>query len=72
MKKKDFVTQDLLSKIYQHNDPGPRKLPPERRLAEEYGVPLGAGKTRRHRRHTHRAGLGDLDKRADEQQSAGL
>ena len=38
MKKKDFVTQDLLSKIYQHNDPGPRKLPPERRLAEEYGV----------------------------------
>ncbi len=38
MKKKDFVTQDLLSKIYQHSEPGPRKLPPERQLAEEYGV----------------------------------
>ncbi|WP_336982004.1 MULTISPECIES: GntR family transcriptional regulator [unclassified Cedecea] len=38
MKKKDFVTQDLLSKIYQHSESGPRKLPPERQLAEEYGV----------------------------------
>ena len=38
MKKKEFVTQDLLSKIYQHASPGPRKLPPERQLAEEYGV----------------------------------
>lgn len=38
MKKKEFVTQDLLSKIYQNNDAGPRKLPPERQLAEEYGV----------------------------------
>ncbi|MEH2922737.1 GntR family transcriptional regulator [Samsonia erythrinae] len=38
MKKKDFIAQDLLSKIYQHADPLPEKLPPERRLAEEYGV----------------------------------
>jgi DNA-binding GntR family transcriptional regulator len=38
MKKKEFVTQDLLSKIYQQTTPGPRKLPPERQLAEEYGV----------------------------------
>ncbi|MGL5698438.1 MAG: GntR family transcriptional regulator [Kluyvera sp.] len=38
MKKKEFVTQDLLSKIYQHSSDGPRKLPPERQLAQEYGV----------------------------------
>lgn len=38
MKKKDFIAQDLLSKIYQHADPLPEKLPPERVLAEEYGV----------------------------------
>ncbi|VYT83623.1 GntR family transcriptional regulator [Metakosakonia massiliensis] len=38
MKKKEFVTQDLLSKIYQDNASGPRKLPPERQLAQEYGV----------------------------------
>lgn len=38
MKKKEFVTQDLLSKIYQQPGDGPRKLPPERQLAEEYGV----------------------------------
>lgn len=38
MKKKEFVTQDLLSKIYQNSESGPRKLPPERQLAEEYGV----------------------------------
>ena len=38
MKKKEFVTQDLLSKIYQFSDSGPRKLPPERQLAEDYGV----------------------------------
>jgi DNA-binding GntR family transcriptional regulator len=38
MKKKEFVTQDLLSKIYQQTAPGPRRLPPERQLAEEYGV----------------------------------
>lgn len=38
MKKKEFVTQDLLSKIYQISEPGPRKLPPERQLAQEYGV----------------------------------
>ncbi|HCN96804.1 MULTISPECIES: GntR family transcriptional regulator [Leclercia] len=38
MKKKEFVTQDLLSKIYQDTTAGPRKLPPERQLAEEYGV----------------------------------
>lgn len=38
MKKKEFVTQDLLSKIYQFSDSGPRKLPPERQLADEYGV----------------------------------
>jgi len=38
MKKKEFVTQDLLSKIYQFSEVGPRKLPPERQLAEEYGV----------------------------------
>lgn len=38
MKKKDFIAQDLLSKIYQHTDPLPGKLPPERQLAEKYGV----------------------------------
>lgn len=38
MKKKEFVTQDLLSKIYQDTTPGPRKLAPERQLAAEYGV----------------------------------
>lgn len=38
MKKSEFVTQDLLSKIYQQSDGSPRKLPPERQLAEEYGV----------------------------------
>lgn len=38
MKKKEFVTQDLLSKIYQQHSEGPRKLTPERQLAEEYGV----------------------------------
>lgn len=38
MKKREFVTQDLLSKIYQDASPGPRKLPPERQLAQEYGV----------------------------------
>lgn len=38
MKKKEFVTQDLLSKIYQSDADGPRKLPPERQLAEEYSV----------------------------------
>lgn len=38
MKKKDVVMQDLLSKIYQQHDPAERKLPPERQLAEEYGV----------------------------------
>lgn len=38
MKKSEFVTQDLLSKIYQNDPSGPRKLPPERQLAEEYGV----------------------------------
>ncbi|RKQ40918.1 GntR family transcriptional regulator [Enterobacter sp. R1(2018)] len=38
MKKKEFITQDLLSKIYQRSGPALRKLPPERRLAEEYGV----------------------------------
>ncbi|WP_435929328.1 GntR family transcriptional regulator [Dryocola sp. BD613] len=38
MKKKEFVTQDLLSKIYQHSGSALRKLPPERQLAEEYGV----------------------------------
>lgn len=38
MKKKEFVTQDLLSKIYQQSGSTLRKLPPERQLAEEYGV----------------------------------
>ncbi|HEY1843472.1 MAG TPA: GntR family transcriptional regulator [Buttiauxella sp.] len=38
MKKKDFVTQDLLSKIYQQSGTALSKLPPERQLAEEYGV----------------------------------
>lgn len=39
MKKSEFVTQDLLSKIYQQSDAGRLlKLPPERQLAEEYGV----------------------------------
>lgn len=36
--EKEFVTQDLLSKIYQSDADGPRKLPPERQLAEEYSV----------------------------------
>ncbi|QKJ57238.1 GntR family transcriptional regulator [Serratia fonticola] len=38
MKKKEFVIQDLLSKIYQHSTLENRKLPPERQLAQEYGV----------------------------------
>lgn len=39
MKKSEFVTQDLLSKIYQQSAAGQaQKLPPERQLAEEYGV----------------------------------
>lgn len=38
MKKKEFVIQDLLSKIYQRNDNQRRKLPPERQLALEYDV----------------------------------
>ncbi|PKH19997.1 GntR family transcriptional regulator [Enterobacterales bacterium CwR94] len=38
MKKKAFVTQDLLSKIYQYRGETPHRLPPERQLAEEYGV----------------------------------
>ena len=38
MKKREFIAQDLLSKIYQHRDSPLEKLPPERRLAEEYGV----------------------------------
>ncbi len=38
MKKKEFVTQDLLSKIYQQYSGSARKLPPERQLAQEYGV----------------------------------
>lgn len=38
MKKKEFITQDLLSKIYQEDTTAARKLPPERQLAEEYGV----------------------------------
>lgn len=38
MKKKEFVTQDLLSKIYPFTESGPRKLPHGRQLAEEYGV----------------------------------
>lgn len=38
MKKKEFVTQDLLSKIYQQHSGSARKLPPERQLAQEYGV----------------------------------
>lgn len=35
MKKNEFVTQDLLSKTYQHSEGGLCKLPPERQLAEE-------------------------------------
>lgn len=42
MKKKEFIAQDLLSKIYQRSalpeDQRPTKLPPERQLAEEYGA----------------------------------
>ncbi|PLR35216.1 GntR family transcriptional regulator [Chimaeribacter coloradensis] len=38
MKKREFIAQDLLSKIYQHRDTPLEKLPPERKLAEEYGV----------------------------------
>ncbi|MCR9003521.1 GntR family transcriptional regulator [Rahnella perminowiae] len=38
MKKSEFIAQDLLSKIYQNSGSLPDKLPPERQLAEEYGV----------------------------------
>ncbi len=38
MKKSEFIAQDLLSKIYQNSGSVPEKLPPERQLAEEYGV----------------------------------
>jgi len=38
MKKNEFITQDLLSKIYQMTDSLTDKLPAERVLAEEYGV----------------------------------
>ena len=38
MKKNEFITQDLLSKIYQMTDSLTDKLPAERLLAEEYGV----------------------------------
>lgn len=38
MKKKDFIVQDLLSKIYQKQYPANSMLPPERKLMEEYGV----------------------------------
>ncbi|SQC91681.1 DNA-binding transcriptional repressor LldR [Cedecea neteri] len=39
MKKKDFVTPGFTeAKFISHSEPGPRKLPPERQLAEEYGV----------------------------------
>ncbi|CFQ57964.1 GntR family transcriptional regulator [Yersinia frederiksenii] len=38
MKKKEFIAQDLLSKMYQYGENLPEKLPPERQLAEEYGV----------------------------------
>jgi len=38
MKKKEFIAQDLLSKIYQHSAEPLQRLPPERQLAEEYGV----------------------------------
>src|SRR5471032_1757169 len=42
MKKKEFIAQDLLSKIYQRSalpeDQRPQKLPPERQLALEYGA----------------------------------
>jgi len=38
MKKQDFISQDLLSKIYQYEGAALTKLPSERKLAEEYGV----------------------------------
>lgn len=42
MKKKEFIAQDLLSKIYQHSAlpeaQRPQKLPPERQLAQEYAA----------------------------------
>lgn len=38
MKKREFITQDLLSKIYQTANTPLHKLPAERELAEEYGV----------------------------------
>lgn len=42
MKKKEFIAQDLLSKIYQRNampaDQQLKKLPPERQLAQEYAA----------------------------------
>lgn len=42
MKKKEFIAQDLLSKIYQQSalpeEQRSNKLPPERQLAEEYGA----------------------------------
>lgn len=38
MRKKDFIVQDLLSKIYQNQYPADTMLPPERKLMEEYAV----------------------------------
>ena len=38
IKKKDFIAQDLLGRIYQQLSFANQKLPPERELAESYGV----------------------------------
>lgn len=38
MKKREFITQDLLSKIFQTGSEPLHKLPAERELTEEYGV----------------------------------
>ncbi|WP_363322408.1 GntR family transcriptional regulator [uncultured Gilliamella sp.] len=38
LKKKDFIAQDLLGRIYQQTNFTNQKLPPERELAETYGV----------------------------------
>ncbi|TDQ37133.1 GntR family transcriptional regulator [Aureibacillus halotolerans] len=38
MRKKEFISEDLLSKIYQNKYRPGEKLPPERELAIQYGV----------------------------------
>lgn len=65
MKKKEFVTQDLLSKIYQNNDAGPRKLPPERPSRRVWRLPFyhppGGRKAGKYWRRADRTRFRDLD-----------